>query len=85
MTLDNRLMVVPIQASPERAVIAAGAPTVLFRTRMAIGAVVGIAGALSKAQYTVSSDGRFLMLLNAEDMQLVPINIVVNWAAAPRR
>jgi hypothetical protein len=52
---------------------------------MAIGAVVGIAGALSKAQYTVSSDGRFLMLLNAEDMQLVPINIVVNWAAAPRR
>ena len=85
VTLDNRLMAVPIQTTPGRAVIAPGAPTELFRTRMSVGAVVGIAGALSKAQYTVASDGRFLMLMNADDTPLVPINIVLNWTAALRR
>jgi serine/threonine protein kinase len=85
VTLDNRLMVVPIQTSPGRAVITPGAPTMLFRTRMAVGGVVGIAGALSKAQYTVAPDGRFLMLMDAEDIPLAPINIALNWTAALRR
>ena len=61
VTLDNRLVAVPIQSSPGGDGVTAGAPTVLFRTRMAIGPVVGISGVLSKAQYTVAPSGQFLM------------------------
>jgi hypothetical protein len=52
---------------------------------MSLAGMVGIAGALSKAQYSVAPDCRFLMLVNAEDSPLFPINIVLNWPAALRR
>jgi serine/threonine protein kinase len=81
VTLDNHLVAVPIQSSSDGAVIKPGTPTALFATRMAIGAIVGIAGALSMAQYAVAPDGRFLMLLDTEDTSRFPINIVTNWTA----
>jgi hypothetical protein len=63
----------------------AGEPTVLFTTRMVIGGNVGTTGALSKAQYDIAPNGRFLMLVMAEDAPTSPINIVLNWPAALRR
>ena len=80
-TLDDRLVAVPIQSSTGSGVLNAGAPVVLFSTHMSLGGVVGIAGALSKAQYAVGRDGRFLMIMNEEDTPLSPINIGVNWTA----
>jgi serine/threonine protein kinase len=84
-TPDNRLVAVPVQSSADGSALNAGKPLVLFNTRMSLAGLVGIAGALSKAQYAVAPDGRFLMVLNAEDTPLVPINVVVNWAGTLRR
>jgi serine/threonine protein kinase len=83
-TLDSHLVAVPIQSSTDGAAVNAGSPRVLFATRMSLRGTVGIAGALSRAQYAVAPDGRFLMLLNAED-PLFPINIILNWPASLRR
>ena len=40
---------------------------------------------LSKAQYAVAADGRFLMNLDAEAQSGAPITIVLNWTAAGPR
>ena len=85
MTLDNRVVAVPIQVAPDGRTLNPGAPVVLFATRMAITGNVGIGGVLSKAQYTVAADGRFLMLVTAEDMTLSPITIVHNWQSALKK
>ena len=84
-TLDNYLVAVPIQSSTDGAAFNAGSPRLLFAIRMSPSGTVGIAGALSKAQYAVAPDGRFLMLLNAADTVNFPINIVLNWPAALHR
>jgi Tol biopolymer transport system component len=67
VTLDNRLVAVPIQ------------------THMITGGTVGPTGVLSKAPYAVGSDGRFLILVSADDNSSTPINLVLNWPAALKK
>jgi Tol biopolymer transport system component len=85
VTPDNKLVAVPIHANADGAEPTFGEPTVLFATRMVIGGNVGTTGTLSKASYDVARDGRFLLLVMAEDTPTSPINIVLNWPAALRR
>ena len=85
VTLDNRLVAVPVQTAPVGRTLNPGAPVVLFATRMAIRGNAGLGGALSKAQYAVAPDGRFLMIVPAEDTTVSPITIVQNWTAALKK
>jgi hypothetical protein len=51
-----------------------GAVTTLFRTRKARGGTGNV-----PQQYDVSSDGRFLIIVNTEDERASPISVVLNW------
>jgi hypothetical protein len=53
----------------------------LFRTRLASGANISVAGYRARAQYTVAPGGRFLMNVAAADGVLSPITVVHNWTA----
>ena len=63
----------------------AGAPVPLFRTRLASGANINSGGLVSKAQYAVASDGRFLMNMTVEAATAPPITVVLNWDAALKK
>lgn len=84
-TLENRMMAAPIQVGSASGTIAPGPPVVLFPMRLAIGANVGIGGYMSRAQYDVASDGRFLLNVTTEDTGAAPITLVVNWPALLKR
>jgi len=85
LTLDDRLMAVPLQPRTDGRTVRAGTPFLLFATRIAIGANVGIGGFASKAQYAVAPDGRFLLNVSTDDPALSPITIVQNWTAALKK
>jgi hypothetical protein len=76
LTLDNRLMAVPVKSSG--GAIDLGLPTPLFATQIV--SLYGVNG----MQYAVSADGqRFLVSSAAGDVgnNTSPIAIVLNWKA----
>jgi Tol biopolymer transport system component len=79
---DGRLTAVPIAVSGDT--LSPGAPIPLFAARLAAGANISIGG-LSKAQYTVARDGRFLLNVAVDDAMVSPITVVLNWEAALKR
>jgi hypothetical protein len=62
----------------------AGAPVPLFATRLASGVNIP-GGVMSKPQYAVASDGRFLMNVAVEGATAPPITVVLNWDAALKK
>ena len=82
---DTRLMAVPIRMVSDTRAVDAGVPVALFPTRLASGAAVLAAGALSKAQYAVAPDGRFLLNVAADDGVASPITVVLNWTAGLKK
>jgi serine/threonine protein kinase len=81
---DGRLMAVSIQVGADGRALSPGSPVALFQTKLATGAAVNI-GFLSRPQYAVAQDGRFLMNVTADDITAAPISVVLNWAAALKR
>ena len=81
---DARLMAVPIAVGADAQTLEAGAPVPLFRTRLASGAG-NVSGLMSKPQYAVASDGRFLMNVAVEAATAPPITVVLNWDAALKK
>jgi Tol biopolymer transport system component len=75
---DARLMAVSIAAGADRQTLEAGAPVPLFRTRLASGSNIP-GGVMSRPQYAVASDGRFLMNVAVEGATAPPITVVLNW------
>jgi len=73
---DGRLMAVPIAVGADPQTLQRGVPVPLFPTGLASGA--SISGLMSKPQYTVASDGRFLMNMTLE-ATAPPITVVLNW------
>ena len=82
---DARLMAVPIAVGADAQTLEAGAPKPLFRTRLASGAGGNVSGLMSKQQYAVASDGRFLMNVAVEAATAPPITVVLNWDAALKK
>ena len=83
---DTRLMAVPIRVASDSRAVDTGAPVALFPTRIASGANVIAACAISRAQYAVAPDGRFLMNVSVdESAPAAPITIVSNWTAALKK
>jgi Tol biopolymer transport system component len=73
VTLDNRLVAVPITQHTDPPTIDAGLPVALFGMR-------------AGSSYDVSSDGqRFLIDMPLEDASTPPITIVLNWAGALKK
>jgi len=73
---DNRMMAVPVDTA---AAFTTGTPASLFATQLATGGNVGIGTYLSRAEYAVAADGRFLLNVMAGDGTGAPITIVQNW------
>lgn len=73
ISLDNRLMTVPLDLGSDRTV-RAGSPVELFAPDLADGPVLLV----ETTQYVVADDGqRFLM--NSSDVPSGPITILLNW------
>ena len=72
---DGRLMAAPITIAPRAggSRFEVGAPVPLFQTRIAASAV-----AITRVQYDVSRDGRFLISQPAESAT-TPITLILNW------
>ena len=84
MAPDGKLMAVAIHVDPDGRAVDPGPPTALFSTRLATGAAVTV-GVISRPQYAVASDGRFLMNVTVDDNVVSPISIVLNWATALKK
>jgi Tol biopolymer transport system component len=81
---DARLMAASIAVGADSQTLEASAPVPLFATRLASGANIP-GGVMSKAQYAVASDGRFLMNVAVEGATASPITVVLNWDATLKK
>jgi len=78
---DLTLMAVSLDVDAPAASITPGTPRTLFPTRLATtGSYVFSAGLFAKAQYAVTADGSFLMVV-ADDAPVPPITFVLNWTS----
>ena len=80
----NRLMSVSIGADAKTHTVGWGIPKPMFTVAFAAGASIFAAGAQSRAQYAVASDGRFLVNVQVDD-PASPINVILNWDAALKK
>jgi hypothetical protein len=78
---DGKLMAVPIHVDADGRALKTGPPTALFTPRLpfATGAAITLRF-VSRPQYAVASDGRFLMNVTVDDNAPSPISIILNWA-----
>jgi Tol biopolymer transport system component len=81
---DGKLMAVAIHVDADGRALNPGPPIALFQTRLATGANISM-GFLTRPQYAVASDGRFLMNVTVDDNAPSPISIVLNWATALKK
>jgi len=77
---DAKLMAVPLLMKADRPTLEPGAQMPLFTTRLATGANVSVGG-LSKQQYSIAPDGRFLMNVAVEETTAQSITVALNWEA----
>ena len=81
VSLDSKMMAVPVKLSPDGQSVETGTPAALFPVRIAGGPVLGNA---NKQQYAVSSDGQqFLVNLAVDEGTVSPITLILNWKAKP--
>jgi Tol biopolymer transport system component len=81
VTPDNRVMTVAVNGDSNP--LTAATPVPLFTGGIAMNGNTGTAGFMSKAQYAVAADGRFLLNVSAE-ADAAPLNVVLNWRAGQR-
>jgi Tol biopolymer transport system component len=79
---DNHMMVTSLQVSADGRTATPGVPVQLFATHLASGANIPTSGYVSRPQYVVAPDGRFLMNVSLEDLAAPPITVVLNWTSA---
>jgi len=78
------MMAVAIDAAPDGRTFSLGAPFPLFSSRLTSGNT-GAGGFSSRAQYAVTSDGRFLLNVSADDDAASPITVLRSWTAALKK
>jgi hypothetical protein len=74
-------MAVAVTVGADKQTLVTGPPVPLFSIRLASGSGITGVGALTKPQYAVAPDGRFLMNVAVEEATRPPITIVLNWDA----
>ena len=79
IALDGRLMAVPIRLGRSGEAPEVGAPVALFATNLGGAIVQGV----TRQQYDVSRDGRFLMNTLVEDPNASPMTLILNWTPKP--
>ena len=86
VTLDNRMMAVPIGARADSQTPTPGIAVALFQSpRLAVAGNNSISNWLARAPYAVTANGRFLLDVYAEDGGAVPITVVLNWTATQKK
>ena len=78
-------MAVPIALAADPKTLQPGPPVPLFQTRFASGAGISFATGMSKPQYAVAPDGRFLMNVPVDEATVPPITVALNWDAALKK
>ena len=81
---DGRLMAVTLDVGA-RTALRPSAPLPLFLTHLASGAGISSATGLSKPQYAVARDGRFLMNVALNEATAPPITVILSWAEALKK
>jgi serine/threonine protein kinase len=82
VSLDSKMMAVPVNLQPDGLSLEKGTPEALFPVRIALGPLPPPGN--PKQQYAVSSDGqRFLVNLNADVTAASPITLIYNWKPKP--
>lgn len=76
---DGRIMAVSVAGDTALEI---GTPVPLFAPHLSNGTSVGLG---FRAQYDVTSDGRFLLNVSVEDAQASPLTVFLNWAAGLKR
>jgi hypothetical protein len=80
VSLDSKMMAVPVKLLPDGQSLETGTPAALFPVRIAGGPLPGV----NKHQYSVSSDGqRFLVNLAVDEGAVSPITLIYNWKPKP--
>jgi Tol biopolymer transport system component len=79
---DNHMLATPLTVSADGRTATPGVPVPLFVTHLASGANIPTSGYISRPQYVVAPDGRFLMNVSLEDLAAPPITVVLNWTSA---
>jgi hypothetical protein len=77
----GHMMSVPITMSADRKTLTPGTPVDLFPVRLATGEFITTASLITRGQYDVAKDGRFLVNVEVEGYTPPPISIVLNWDA----
>jgi Tol biopolymer transport system component len=76
---DDRLMAVPVRATPDRRAVELGVPHALFATN-----VGSTAPNTNRQQYAVSPDGEsFVMNSAVEEPSAAPLVVILNWKPQP--
>lgn len=81
---DGHVMTAAVRLDPSSRMLEALAPRGLFQAQLATGANISPAAG-SRAQYTLTRDGRLLMNLAVPGAPAPPITVVLNWRAAVTR
>jgi Tol biopolymer transport system component len=81
ISFGGHMMSVPITMSADHKSLTPGTPVDLFPVRLATGSFITTASVISRAQYDVAADGRFLVNVAVEGYTPPPISIVLNWDA----
>jgi len=77
LTLDSRMMAVPIRPTANGEGLVAGEPLPLFTTR--VGDIVALQSGYNLS-YVISPDGRrFLMNTVVEEPADAPLTVILNW------
>jgi hypothetical protein len=68
-----------VSIRPNADTFVAGPPTALFQARLDESCDYCL------PNYNVAADGRFLMSVGAQESSAIPINLILNWPAAPKK
>jgi len=83
---DNSIMAVPVSEGPDARTLNPGSATALFRLpQLAVNGNNGLTNFLARAPYAVAADGRFLVIVSADESSAEPITMVLNWQAAMKK
>ena len=77
MSLDNRLMAVPIRLGSSGTSPEPGAPMALFEARVGTDPAVALNG--NGLSYAVDPDGSRFLVEAVEDTSVAPIVVILNW------
>ena len=79
---DGKLTAAPIRVAADGRSLDVGALAALFPVRLASGQNITAIGLLTRPNYAVTADGRFLLNEVVDSDRVSPLRVMLNWDAA---